>query len=291
MRTEKISFDSCGVTCVGDLYLPDGEGPFPGLVFDGPLTSVKEQVTGNYARAMAERGFACLAFDHRFFGESGGEPRQYESPTKKAEDTRAAVAWLEARDDVNRVGLVGVCAGGGYTSQVAAEDDQVKAWAAVAGFFHDNAQQRQWMGDGYDAAIAKADEARALYEKTGEVLTIPAVAKDGERAMPLDDAFSYYGTERGQHPNYNNRFAVLSRADTLPFDAQGAAASISIPALMIHSEGALAPALARKFFENLSGPKEEVWLDADAQTRFYDDDGVIAQAADKLGEHFSRHLG
>ena len=44
--------------------------------------------------ALAERGLAALAFDHRFFGESGGEPRQFENPAAKIEDIRNAVTAL-----------------------------------------------------------------------------------------------------------------------------------------------------------------------------------------------------
>ena len=66
IRTEKVTFDSIGETIVGTLYLPEATGRHPALVTDGPLTSVKEQAVGNHARAMAERGFVALAFDHRY---------------------------------------------------------------------------------------------------------------------------------------------------------------------------------------------------------------------------------
>ena len=68
---------------------------FAAIVTTGPLTSVKEQATGAYAKALAERGFAALAFDHRYFGESGGTPRQFENPSAKVADIRAAVAALQ----------------------------------------------------------------------------------------------------------------------------------------------------------------------------------------------------
>ena len=57
---------------VGNLFLPEGDEPAGVVVAVGPLTSVKEQAAGAYARAMAERGYAALAFDYRYFGESGG---------------------------------------------------------------------------------------------------------------------------------------------------------------------------------------------------------------------------
>src|SRR5215831_17028653 len=116
VEAKRVTFESESVELVGMLFVPDGQGSHPALVLDGPLTSVKEQAQGNYARALAERGFVTLAFDHRFFGESGGEPRQYESPPKKIEDLRNAVTFLAARPEIDarRIGAVGVCAGGGY---------------------------------------------------------------------------------------------------------------------------------------------------------------------------------
>jgi fermentation-respiration switch protein FrsA (DUF1100 family) len=65
------------------LYLP-AEAPTAAVVTAGPLTSVKEQATGAYARALAARGFAALAFDHRTFGESEGDPRQVEDPRARS---------------------------------------------------------------------------------------------------------------------------------------------------------------------------------------------------------------
>src|SRR5262245_4010140 len=91
--SESFRFTSAGDRLVGVLCLPASQ-PAAAVVTTGPLTSVKEQATGNYAFALAERGFAALAFDHRTFGESGGEPRQFESPKGKAEDVRAAVTAL-----------------------------------------------------------------------------------------------------------------------------------------------------------------------------------------------------
>lgn len=294
VQTARVTFEACAEPLVGILFLPDRPGPAPGLVLDGPLTSVKEQVASNYGRALAERGFVALAFDHRFFGESGGQPRQYEAPPKKIEDLRAAVAFLATRSEVlpDRIGMVGVCAGAGYTAGAVAHEPRVRAYAAVAGFFHDAAQQRSWMGDGYESAIREGVLAREAYERTGQVQTIPAVGKGpGPVAMPMADAFEYYGTARGALPNYTNAFAVMSREFTVPYDAQSAATQIEVPTLLVHSDNALAPALARKFFEALRGPKELSWLTSKAQTDFYDDPALVQAASDRIATHLHRHLG
>lgn len=279
-------------TVVGVLRVPDGDGPHPGLVVLGPLTSVKEQVPGNYARAMARRGFVTLAFDNRHFGESSGQPRQLEHPGRKVEDVRAGLGYLETRPEVDggRLGALGICAGAGYMAGAVAADDRVRGFGAVAGFFHDAAKQREWMGDKYDAAIAAAREARERYEATGESAEIPAVGK-GEVAMPLDEAFEYYGTPRGDHPNYKNAFALMSREHTLPWNAQGFAPAIAVPTLMIHSENALAPALARSFFAALGGRGREIWMESTGQIDFYDDPALIEPAADHLAGHFAESLG
>ena len=285
---KRVTFEVGGETLVGLLHIPDGAGPFPGVVVDGPLTSVKEQVGANYAKALSARGVAVLAFDHRHFGESGGEPRQLEHPPRKVEDARGAIGFLAAQPeiDTDKLGILGVCAGAGYMARAVADDDRVKTFGAVAGFFHDVAQQREWMGDKFDAQIERGREARAAYEERGVADTIPAVGKEGEVAMPLDDAYDYYGTNRGAVDNYTNAFAVMSREHTLPWDAQSAAPSIAVPTLLIHAEKALAPALARKFYAALAGPKEEVWVEARCQTDFYDNAERIEPASELLAAHF-----
>ena len=111
---------------MGALCLP-AQRPVASVVTTGPLTSVKEQATGAYARALAERGFAALAFDHRTFGESGGEPRQFERPEGRADDVRAAVTALGA-DGRTRdlpVVAVGICVGGGYMAKAVADDPRI----------------------------------------------------------------------------------------------------------------------------------------------------------------------
>jgi len=82
----------------------------------------------------------------------------------------------------------------------------------------------------------------AAASETGDAETIPAVAPDGgDVAMPLREAYEFYGTPRGGVPNYVNGYAVQSLAYTTPFDAQEAAARIGAPFLLVHSEHALAP--------------------------------------------------
>jgi len=116
------------------------------------------------------------------------------------------------------------------------------------------------------------------------------VAFEVESVMPLVEAFEYYGTSRGAVSNYVNQFATMSREHTVPWDAQSSAYDITVPTVMVHSETALAPALARKFFASLGGLKEQVWIESEGQIDFYDHPERIDTAADRLTRHFRAHL-
>lgn len=288
---ERVVFSVDSVDVVGVLRVPLGASSSAALVFAGPLTSVKEQATGNYAIAMAARGFVTLTFDHRHFGESDGFPRQYEHPGRKVDDFRAAFGFLQRRPEVDaeRVGAVGICAGAGYLAPAIAGDARVKAWGAVAGFFHDAAEQRKLLGDAYEPALDHAVAAREEFEDTGEAATIPAV-RDGEITIPFAEMFAYFGTDRGRVPNYVNELAIMSREHMLSWDAQSSAYDITVPTLLVHSEKALAPDLARKFFSALGGLKEQVWVDSERHVDFYDRPERIDTAADHLTRHFRAHL-
>ena len=100
--------------------------------------------------------------------------------------------------------------------------------------------------------------------------------------MPLREAYEYYGTSRGAVANYVNGFAVQSRAYTMTFDSLRSAERIAVPTLMVHSENALAPALARRFFSGLTCPHDEVWLPSQGQIDFYDDPWLVGAATDDV---------
>lgn len=286
---ERFEFRSGGEPIQGNLFMPSGK-PLAALVLTGPLTSVKEQASGAHAHALSERGFAALAFDHRYFGESGGQPRQFENPRAKIEDIRAAVAAL-GEAEVTRgmpIAAVGVCAGAGYMAAAVAEEPAFIAFAGIAGFY------AEATAESIAAAQARIERGRAAerrWRDTGVAETIPAVAPDGgDVGMPLREAYEFYGTPRGAVPNYVNGFAVQSFAYTVPFDAVGAARAIKVPTLVVHSENALAPPLARKFIAGLRFPHEELWLRSVGQIDFYDDTNLIAHAADAVTKFLQARL-
>jgi fermentation-respiration switch protein FrsA (DUF1100 family) len=281
----RFTFQSEGETLLGNLFLPERARPAGVVVAVGPLTSVKEQAAGTYAQAMAERGYAGLAFDYRYFGESSGQPRQFENPEANIEDIKNAATALLADDRLTDLPLfgLGVCFGAGPMVRSVAEDGRFRAFAGVAGVFTDNAKTMARMGPAYQATIDRGQAAERKWRETGEAETIPAVAPGGgDVAMPLREAFEFYGTPRGQVPNYVNGYAVQSLAHSLPFDARGAADMLQAPVLIVHSERALTPDLAHVFYSAVKSPKHELWLESQGQIDFYDDPKLITPAADAV---------
>ena len=81
----KVQCNSGDTNVVGKLYLPatSVKGQKPAVVV-GLQSSVKEPVPAVYAQQLASQGFVALTFDHRTFGESGGEPRQERKPESES---------------------------------------------------------------------------------------------------------------------------------------------------------------------------------------------------------------
>jgi uncharacterized protein len=286
----RFTFQTEGETSVGDLYLPERDRLAGVVVAVGPLTSVKEQAAGAYAQAMAERGFGALAFDYRYFGESGGRPRQFENPAANIEDIRNAATALLADERLANLPLfgLGICFGAGPMVRAVTEDSRFRAFAGVAGVYTDGAKTRARMGADYQERIDRGRAAEQKWRETGEAETIPAVAPDGgDVAMPLREAYEFYGTPRGQVPNYVNGYAVQSLAYSMPFDARGAADMIEVPVLIVHSERALVPELAHAFYSAVKSPRQELWLESQGQIDFYDDPKLITPAADAVAAFLS----
>jgi hypothetical protein len=136
VEVEKVSFSSAGVRLVGDPHR--AEGPGPAVVVTGSWTTVKEQMATRYAAGLAERGGSALALEFRGWGESGGEPRDPESPGRKAEDIAAAAGHLADRGDPGgAVGALGGWAGAGCTAVAAAGSSVIRPVAMVAPWPHD----------------------------------------------------------------------------------------------------------------------------------------------------------
>lgn len=277
---ESIEFTVGGVRVAGHLHRPLGRAAVPGLIVGGPMTSVKEQVTGVYAAALARRGFAALAIDHRHFGQSGGQPRQFEHHGRKREDLLAAVEFLAGIRgvDADRMAGVGICLGAGYIASAVTQDLRLRAFVGIAGYYRNPGEIRARDPAAFDSKVLLGKQELAKYELTGEARLIPAASMEHDAAMQTRDTVDYY-TRRAAVENYRNEFAVMSRATFLNFDVQCLAPQIRVPSLIVHSPKALSPEWATRFFDKLPGSKEIAWTNSAGQTDFYDDPARVEEAS------------
>jgi uncharacterized protein len=275
------------VRLVGVLHLPDGDGPAPGLALTGPFTGVKEQVVGTYARRMAEAGYAALAFDHRGFGESEGR-RQHEDPAGKLADLRAAVTYLGSRPEVDadRIGLLGVCLGGGYAVRAAAFDPRVRAVAGVAGGYNSPAAFARAMGtDAYRGVLAR-------FVDSGDA-RMPAVAADGSAAMGGREPWEYYGTERSTSPHWVNEVTAASLYSLMTLDVLSSAELLErTPLLVVHgtTDAYCSPDGAQALYDRATGPKQLKWIETTNHIELYDSEPHVDRAVALLRTFFDREL-
>lgn len=134
---ETVSFRNKDVEIAGHLHLPENlseDKKYPALVGIHPAGGVKEQTIGHYAKRLAEHGFVTVVYDSSYQGASGGEPRLLEDPTTRVEDARCAADFLTTLPfvDSERMGVFGICAGGGYAISVAQTERRFKAVATVS---------------------------------------------------------------------------------------------------------------------------------------------------------------
>lgn len=139
---EDVTFSSGDTTCAAWHYRPRADVPGPIVVIGHGFDGVREQRLDAYAECFARAGLASLVFDYRYFGASGGEPRQLYSNTAQLEDWRAAIACARGLEDVDaeRIGLWGTSSSGGHVVRLAAQDDGIAAVVAQVPFVDGLAQ-------------------------------------------------------------------------------------------------------------------------------------------------------
>jgi len=225
----KVTFKNrYGITLAADLYLPkDHDGrTFAALAVCGPFGAVKEQSSGLYAQTLAERGYATLAFDPSYTGESAGEPRNVPSPDINTEDFSAAVDFLGLQPfvDRERIGIVGICGFGGMGLSAAAVDKRIKAVVTTSMY-----DMSRTMAKGLMDSLTKEQRAQFL-EQMSQQRWIDAekgTPVPGPRILPeklADDAdpitrefFDYYRTPRGFHKNAPNSSGAWTATGPMPF--------------------------------------------------------------------------
>ena len=286
----KVTFHNrYGITLAADLYAPKGtSGKLPAIAVCGPFGAVKEQSSGLYAQAMAERGFLTIAFDPSFTGESGGTPRYMASPDINTEDFQAAVDFLSLREDVDpeRIGIIGICGWGGLALNTAAIETRIKA-TAVSTMYDMSRVNANGYFDAEDSEEARYGKKTALnaqrlidYQR-GEYALGGGVADPLPEDAPffVKDYYDYYKTKRGYHPrslNSNGGWNVTGCMSFLNQPILAYAGEIRSAVLVMHGEKAHSCYFSKDAFSKLTGDNKELLLIPGAvHTDLYDRTDII----------------
>ncbi|MFE2279683.1 alpha/beta hydrolase [Streptomyces sp. NPDC059454] len=289
----------------GHLYLPEdfeANGSYPAIVVAHPGGGVKEQTAGLYARRLAEQGFVTLAADASYQGESGGAPHFLEDPYARVEDVRAAVDHLQSLDyvDAERIGALGICAGGGYTVNATMTDRRIKALATVVAMNIGTGLRRDYYGDKPDSAAGAvldgAAKQRTAEARGAEPAMIPYVPAETDENTSHDmrEAHDYYLTPRAQHPNTKNQFLFTrSFSKIAAFDAFHLVEDLlTQPVLIVAGSEAGTLWHSTELFSRVRGPKKLVVVDGGTHIDFYDVpryvDRVLAETVPFFGENLAR---
>lgn len=300
---KKITFrNRYGITLAADLYMPKGaEGKLPAIAVSGPFGAVKEQSSGLYAQAMAERGFLTIAFDPSFTGESGGTPRNVASPDINTEDFQAAVDYLSVQDnvDADKIGIIGICGWGGMALNAAALDTRIKATVAATMYDTTRVNAKGYF-DSEDSEAARYEKRKALNVQRTVDYKNGTYARAGGVVDPLPedapffvkDYHAYYKTERGYHArslNSNEGWNVTSTLSFLNMPILQYSQEIRSAVLLIHGEKAHSCYFSRDAFSKLTGDNKELMIIPDAShTDLYDRMDVIP--FDKMAEFFRKYM-
>ena len=284
----------------GNLFLPSSIGKtktYPALVVVHPFGGVKEQTAGNYARRMAEKGYVTLAFDASHQGESGGYPRDTENPAERMEDIRCAIDYLTTLPlvDEDRIGLLGICAGGSYALGVAPTEMRAKAIASVSLWDLGVTAREGWPSPPYDCTSVLVEIGKQrTSEARGETIRRDAsFLKEMPKNVPriIEESYDYYRTPRAQHPNSRGVFVFTDFARLMDFNYYAQIERIaSRPVLFIVGTEAATVFMSKAGYEKAAQPKE--WFEVAGVThhRLYDDEEAVGTATSKLDKFFSDNL-
>ncbi|MBH0239087.1 alpha/beta hydrolase [Methylobrevis sp. L22] len=290
------------------LHVPndfDEAGSFPAIVVGTPGSSVKEQIGANYASRLAARGFLALTFDPSFQGESGSTPRNLESPAARVEDIRCAADCLTTLPfvDAERLGLLGVCAGGGYAVEAALSDRRFKALGTVVGGNIGAALRRIFGREGVRDTLEAVGRQRAAEARGGAERQnpwIPDSVAEAEAAGIVDpellSAIRFYREPPYRHPNSTNRLLFKSFGQLLSYDAFALVPELLTLPLQVIVAGTRGATGQYEDGETLyqrapSAEKDFFVIEGAGHYDMYHVAEYLDRAIDQLVPFYTRHLG
>jgi hypothetical protein len=299
-----VTYKLNGIDISANVYTPAGYNSskkYAAVVVAHPNGGIKEQTAGLYAQRLAELGYITIAADAAYQGASSGEPRHTDKPVFRTEDIRGMADFISqyAGVDANRLGVLGICGGGGYTLKAAQSDKRFKAVATLS-MFNSGVVRRNGFQDSQVATIQerlkKASDARAQEVASGKIIYAGVASiTDEEIAKTKTDLYRegyeyYYRTHA--HPNSTFLYTMSSLLDLMTWDTTTSMDLIDQPSLMMAGSKADTKYMTDAAFNLAVGTKEkELFLIPGAthiQTYYVPE--YVTQAVTKLNEFFGKNL-
>lgn len=291
-----------------DLRVPEGfdeKNKYPAIICAHPISSCKEQTASIYATKLTELGFITLAFDASFQGHSGGEPRFIEDPGHRVEDFRCAADYLVTLPyvDEERIGVLGICGGGGYAANAALTERRIKAVGTVVpanygllireGDLSPDAALRTL------EAVGKQRTAEARGAEPKLTTYIPnspdELKQSGITDVDVAEAVDYYRTPRGQQPGSPNKLRFSSIGAAASWDAFHLAEQLLTQPLQIVVGGVPGGFGSYRagfdLFDRARSAKKNIHV-VEGATHYdlYDKAEAVAEAMSKLDPFFKENL-
>ena len=307
VTVEKVTFkNKLNMNVVGNLFVPrtlDRSAKSAAIIVGHPMGAVKEQSANLYATKLAERGFVTLSFDLSFWGESDGQPRQTVAPDIYVEDFSAAVDFLGTRPFVgrDRIGVLGICASGGFAVAAAQIDPRMKAVATVSmydmGAANRNGLKKSVTAEQRKKSLEEAAAQRWVEAEGGRPrYTSGTVHEITEKSNPIEREFyDFYRTPRGEFtpkgssPKLTTHPTLSSNAAFLNFYPFERIAEISPrPMLFITGDQAHSKEFSEDAYKRAAEPKELLIVPGAGHVDLYDRVNLIP--FDKLTAFFTEKL-
>lgn len=295
-----VTFTSADNLCAAWFFLPQRVAAgkrVPAVAMAHGVGAVKEMYIDFFARCFAEAGIAALLFDYRFFGASGGEPRQRVFPRDQMEDYKSALTWLSMQPEVNsdRLGVWGTSFSGGHVIHIAAYDPRVKAVVSQVGAMDPGQILRDQTTPEQFATIQQMlVEERVRHATDGGEVYIPSAAPPGHGFALQNDQDSYNFGHEAQTtiaPSWRNQ-VTMSSLEAILEHTPGRSIELIAPRpllMILAKNDTISPSASiRKAFARAGEPKRLLEVEGGHYSVYR---GAGAEQASRAAvEWFTRHL-
>ena len=304
VNIHSVSYKLNGLDIVANVYTPanyDTSKKYPAVVVAHPNGGVKEQVAGLYAQRLAEQGYITITADAAYQGGSGGKPRSVDKPANRIEDIDGMADFITqyAGVDNNRLGLLGICGGGGYSLAAAETDQRFKAIATLSMFNSGRVRRNGFQDSQLDSIqqrLQQASHARAQEAAGGTVLYAGDADMTDEQIAKLPfelyrQGYEYYWKTHA-HPNSTFKYTMSSLLDLMRWDATDQIELIDQPLLMIAGSQADSLYMTEDAFAKAIGTKDKTLFKIPNATHIetYWKPEYVKQAMDQLSIFYGKNL-